>query len=100
VRVTHLRYTMGTLRSQPALQKDFNMEVDSPALGLLIIILLVLGANLIMYAIARGATRGGNSRWMSSLKDSLSKPMNTTTNKSMEELRKKVEELEKKKSDQ
>ena len=34
------------------------MEVDSPAIGLLIIILLVLGANLVMYAIARGATRG------------------------------------------
>jgi len=72
------------------------MEVDSPAIGLLIILLLIVGANFVMYAIARGATRGGNSRWMSSLKDSLSKPMNTPANKSMEELRKRVEELEKK----
>jgi hypothetical protein len=36
---------------------------------------------------------------MSSLKDSLSKPMDTPANKSMDELRKKVEELEKKKQD-
>jgi hypothetical protein len=75
------------------------MELDNPAIGLLIIILLIVGANLVMYAIARGAARGGNSRWMSSLKDSLSKPMNTPSSKSMDELRKKVEELEKKKDE-
>ena len=73
------------------------MEVDSPAIGLLLIILLILGANFVMYAIARGAARGGNSRWMSSLKDSLRKPMNTPASKSMDELRKRVEELEQKK---
>ena len=72
------------------------MEVDSPAIGLLIIILLIVGANFVMYAIARGATRGGNSHWMSSLKDSLSKPMNTPANQSMDELRKHVEELQQK----
>jgi hypothetical protein len=72
------------------------MELNSAAIGLLIIILLIIGANLVMYAIARGATRGGNSRWMSSLKDSLSKPLNTPASKSMDELRKQVEELEKK----
>jgi hypothetical protein len=76
------------------------MELDSPAVGLLIVVLLIVGANFIMYAIARGAARGGNSRWMSSLKDSLSKPMNTPANKSMDELRKKIEELEKKKKDE
>ena len=76
------------------------MELDSPAIGLLIIILLIVGANFVMYAIARGATKGGNSRWMSSLKDSLSKPMNTPANKSMDELRKRVEELEQKQGEQ
>jgi hypothetical protein len=76
------------------------MEVDSAAIGLLIIILLIVGANFVMYAIARGATRGGNSRWISSIKDSLSKPMNTPANKSIDELRKRVEELEKKKQDE
>ena len=76
------------------------MELNSPAIGLLIILLLIVGANFMMYAIARGATRGGNSRWMSSLKDSLSKPMNTPANKSMDELREKVEELERKKDEE
>ena len=76
------------------------MELDSAATGLLIIILLIVGANFVMYALARGATRGGNSRWLSSLKDSLSKPMNTPANKSMDELRKRVEELEKKKDEE
>ena len=76
------------------------MDLDSPAIGLLIIILLVIGANFVMYAIARNAARGGNSRWMSALKDSLGKPLNTPANKSMDELRKKMEELEKKKEGQ
>jgi hypothetical protein len=76
------------------------MDVDSPAIGLLIIVLLIVGANFVMYAIARSAARGGNSRWMSSLKDSLSKPMNTPANKSMDELRKKMEELKDKKEGQ
>jgi hypothetical protein len=76
------------------------MVLDSPAIGLLIIILLIAGANFVMYAIARSATRGGNSRWMSSLKDSLSKPMNTPANQSMEELRKRVEELKSKQDEQ
>ena len=69
------------------------MEPGKAAIGLLIIILLIVGANFVMYAIARGATRSGNSRWMSALKDSLSKPMDTPANKSMDELRKRVEEL-------
>jgi hypothetical protein len=76
------------------------MQVDSAAVGLLIIILLIVGANFVMYAIARGATRGGNSRWMSALKDSLSKPMKTPASQSMDELRKRVEELEKQRDKQ
>ena len=76
------------------------MESNQAAIGLLIIILLIVGANFVMYAIARGATRGGNSRWMSAFKDSLGKPMNTPASRSMDELRKKVEELEKKKQEE
>ena len=75
------------------------MESNQAAIGLLIIILLIVGVNLVMYAIARGATRGGNSRWMSALKDTLSKPTETPANKSMDELRKRVEELKKKNDD-
>ena len=76
------------------------MELDGAAIGLLIIIGLIVVANFVMYAIARGATRGGNSRWLSALKDSLSKPMNTPANRSMDELRKRVEELESKRKDE
>ena len=72
------------------------MELDNPAIGLLIILVLIVGANFVMYAVARSMARGGNSRWMSALKDSLSKPMNTSASKSMDELRKQVAELEKK----
>jgi hypothetical protein len=75
------------------------MHLDSAAIGLLIIILLIVGANFVMYAIARSATRGGNSRWMSALKDSLSKPTNTPANQAMDELRKRVEELKKEKNE-
>lgn len=76
------------------------MESNQAAIGLLIIILLILGANLIMYAVARGAARGSNSRWTSALKDSLSKPLDTPATKSMDELRKRVEELEKQKNNE
>jgi hypothetical protein len=72
------------------------MESGNGAIGLLIIILLIVGANFFMYAIARGWAKGGNSRWMSALKDALSKPMDTSANQSMDELRKRVEELKKK----
>ena len=75
------------------------MASNQAAVGLLIIILLIVGANFVMYAIARGAARGGNSHWMSALRDSLSKPMNNSATKSMDELRKRVEELEKKKEE-
>jgi len=73
------------------------MELNQAAVGLLIIILLIVGANFVMYAIARGWAKGGDSSWISALKDSLSKPMDTPAKKSMDELRKRVEELEKKK---
>ena len=73
------------------------MDLSSPAIGLLIIILLVVGANFVMYALARGAARSGNSCWMSALKDSLSKPMDSPASKSMDELRQRVEELEREK---
>jgi hypothetical protein len=76
------------------------VDSGNAAIGLLIIILLIVGANIVMYGIVRGWVKGGDSRWFSSLKDSLSKPMNTSANKSMDELRKRVEELEKKKKDE
>jgi hypothetical protein len=76
------------------------MDSNQAAIGLLIIILLIVATNFVMYAIARGAAKGGDSRWMSALKDSLNKPRDTPASKSMDELRKRVEELEKKKNDE
>jgi predicted alpha/beta hydrolase family esterase len=71
------------------------MESSKAAIGLLIIILLIVGANLLMYALVRGWAKSGDSHWFSALKNSLSKPMDTPANQSMEELRKRVEELKK-----
>jgi hypothetical protein len=73
------------------------MESDSALIAALIFILLIIGANFVMYAIARGAAKGGDSRWMSALRDSLNKPLEGSSNKSMDELRKQIEELEKNK---
>ncbi len=71
------------------------MESGNAVVGALIFILLVVGANVIMYGIARGWARSGDSKWMSALKQGLSKPMESQANKEMEELRKKMEELQK-----
>lgn len=73
------------------------MESNGAAIGLLIIILLVVGANFVMYAIARGATKGGDSRWISALRDSLKKPLEGSSSASMDQLRKRVEDLKKNK---
>jgi hypothetical protein len=73
------------------------MESDRTMIAALIFILLIIGANFVMYAVARGATKGGGSRWMSALRDSLKKPMDGSSNQSMDELRKRVEEIEKNK---
>ena len=76
------------------------MESDRILVGALILILIIVGSNVLMYGIARGWTKGSDARWMSALRDSLSKPVQSQANKSMDELRKQVEELEKKKNGQ
>ena len=74
------------------------MESDRIVIAALLFILLIIGINFAMYIIARNWAKGGDSRWMSALKDSLSKPINdSSSNKSMDELRKQMEELEKNK---
>lgn len=73
------------------------MESNKVAIAALLFIVLIVGINFAMYAIARGAAKGGKSRWMGALRDSLSKPLEGTSNKSMDELRKQIEELESKK---
>jgi hypothetical protein len=73
------------------------MESNKLAIAALLFIILIVGINFVMYAIARGAAKGGDSRWMSAIRDSLSKPMEGSSSKSMDELRKQVEDLESKK---
>ena len=68
------------------------MESNKIAIAALLFIVLIVAVNFAMYAIARGATKS-DSRWMSALRDSLSKPMDNSTNKSMAELRRQIEEL-------
>lgn len=72
------------------------MDSENAVIGALIFIGLIIGANFVMYAIARGATRGGDSRWISALKQGLSKPLDNQASKSMDELHQKMEELQKK----
>lgn len=72
------------------------MESGNATVGALILIALVMGANLIMYGIARGWARGGDSHWMSALKKGLSKPLESQREKDMDELRQKMQELQKK----
>jgi len=71
------------------------MESNKAVIGALLFILLVIGANFIMYAIARGAA---NSK-QKGLLETISKSLNTSNQKkdnAMDELRQKIEELEKK----
>ncbi len=72
------------------------MESNKLAIAALLFIILIVVINFAIYAMARGATKGGDSRWMNSLRDTFSKPMDSSANKSMDELRKQVEELKKK----
>jgi uncharacterized protein HemX len=70
------------------------METNKAVIGALLFILLVIGANFIMYAIARGAAKSNQKSFL----ETISKSLNTSTQKkdnSMEELRQKIEELEK-----
>lgn len=69
------------------------MDNDRILLGALLFLLLVVGANFIMYGIVRGFARGGKNDWLTTLRNSLNQGRQGTTNKSMDELRKKVEEL-------
>jgi hypothetical protein len=70
------------------------MENEKAVIGALFFILLVVGANFVMYGIVRGATRSkGKGFW-----ETFGNAMNTSTKKKtdeMEELRKKMEELQK-----
>ncbi len=69
------------------------MENEKAVIGALLFILLVIGANFVMYGIVRGAANAkGKGFW-----ETFNKSLNVSTKKedSMDELRQKVEELKK-----
>jgi len=72
------------------------METNKAVIGALLLIILVIGANCVMYAIARGATKSNQKSFL----ETMSQSFNASTRKkddSMEELRQKMAELEKSK---
>ncbi len=71
------------------------MLSNNAIVGALIFILMVIGANAIMYGIARRMSRGGDVRWISAVKDGLSKSVKSPQSESMDELRQKVEQMNK-----
>jgi hypothetical protein len=73
------------------------MENERILIAALILIALIVGANFAMYGIVRGAVRDGGSRWMDALRNSLRKPLEGSSNKSMDELHRMIEEIERKK---
>lgn len=75
------------------------METNKAVIGALLFILLVVGANFIMYALVRGATRSGGKK---SFLETFTQSLNASPKKrdeSMEELHQRIQELEKSKKD-
>lgn len=69
------------------------METNKALIGALIFIILVVGANFIMYAIARGAARSDQKSFLEMLSQSL-KTSPKKKEESLDELRRKMQELE------
>jgi steroid 5-alpha reductase family enzyme len=76
------------------------MESSRTVIAALLFIVAVVGINYAMFIVARTWAKGGDSRWMSALRDSLSKPTESSANKSMDELRNKMNELENNKKEE
>jgi len=70
------------------------MENEKAVIGALLFIALVIGANFVMYGIARGAANSKQKGFW----ETIGKSLNTSTKKNddMDELRRKMEELKKK----
>ena len=69
------------------------MENEKAVIGALLFIVLVIGANFVMYAIARGAANTRGKGFWETITKSLYTP--SKRENSMDELRKKMEDLEK-----
>lgn len=69
------------------------METNKALVGALIFIILVVGANFVMYAIARGAGRSNQKGFLETLGQSLNASPKKK-DESLKELRRKIQELE------
>ena len=69
------------------------MENNGAVIGALIFIAMVLGANFLMYGIVRGWTRAGNKNFFETIGQSFKAAQRKGDE--MDELRRKMEELEK-----
>jgi hypothetical protein len=69
------------------------MENNKAVIGALLFIIMIVGANFVMYAIARGAANSKQKGFW----ETIGKSLNTSVKKdnSMDELRQKMEELKK-----
>lgn len=74
------------------------MENERAMIGALILIGLVLGANFVMVAIVRSAARSGKKGFFETLGRSF-KSSSQRTNDRMDELRRRIQELDKGKKD-
>ena len=72
-------------------------ESNRAVLGAVILIAMLVFSNLIVYAIARGAARGSKGATFFKATQDLFRGPNRKENDPMEELRKRVDELEKRK---
>jgi hypothetical protein len=69
------------------------MEENKAAIGALLFLVMILGANFLMYGIVRGWAKPGNKNFL----EALGQSFNAARKKEdpMDELRRKMEELEK-----
>jgi hypothetical protein len=75
------------------------MESNRLIIAALLFIVAIIGINYALFIVARTWAKGGDSRWMSALRDSLSKPTASSANKSMDELRGKMKAMEENKKE-
>jgi hypothetical protein len=74
------------------------MEANKAVIGAIIFIVLIVGANFVMYAIARGAARPNQKGLLETMIKSFSRSPQKKGD-SMDELRQKMEELKERRGD-
>lgn len=75
------------------------MDSNRVTIAALLFIIAIIGINYAMFIIARNWAKG-DSRWMSAIRDSLRKSTESSSSKSMDELRNRMKELEEKKKEE